>query len=84
MTKLSSCPTLNPVRARIQETARAQQLPIAYEHLGKDILSTIREETIGYGGMKIDRMLFDQFARHCPSEQCRQQGSRGRKLGTGR
>ena len=34
----------------------------AYEHLGPDILSTIREETIGYGGMKIDRMLFDRFA----------------------
>ena len=34
----------------------------AYEHLGKDILSTIREETIGAEGMKIDRMLFDRFA----------------------
>ena len=33
-----------------------------YEHLGRDILSTIREETIGYEGMKIDRMLFDRFA----------------------
>ena len=33
-----------------------------YEHLGKDILSTIREETIGAEGMKIDRMLFDRFA----------------------
>ncbi len=34
----------------------------AYEHLGPDILSTIKEETIGYEGMKIDRMLFDRFA----------------------
>jgi len=34
----------------------------AYEHLGPDILSTIRVETIGYEGMKIDRMLFDRFA----------------------
>ena len=34
----------------------------SYEHLGKDILSTIREETVGYEGMKIDRMLFDRFA----------------------
>ena len=34
----------------------------AYEHLGKDILATIRQETIGYEGMKIDRMLFDRFA----------------------
>ena len=33
-----------------------------YEHLGADILSTIRELTIGIQGMKIDRMLFDRFA----------------------
>ena len=33
-----------------------------YEHLGRDILSTIKEETIGRAGMKIDRMLFDRFA----------------------
>ena len=33
----------------------------AYEHLGADILSSVREETIGYEGMKIDRMFFDRF-----------------------
>ncbi len=33
-----------------------------YEHLGPDVLSTIRVETIGYEGMRIDRMLFDRFA----------------------
>ena len=33
-----------------------------YEYLGRDILSTIREETIGEQGMKADRMLFDRFA----------------------
>jgi type I restriction enzyme, R subunit len=32
-----------------------------YDHLGADILSTIREETIGFGGMKIDRMFFEKF-----------------------
>jgi len=32
-----------------------------YEHLGTDILSTIKEETIGYEGMKIDRMFFEKF-----------------------
>lgn len=32
-----------------------------YEHLGEDILSTIKEETIGYEGMKIDRMLYERF-----------------------
>ena len=34
----------------------------SYEHLGADILDSIHEETIGHEGMKIDRMLFDQFA----------------------
>ena len=33
-----------------------------FEFLGQDILSTIKEETIGQEGMKIDRMLFDRFA----------------------
>ncbi len=33
----------------------------AYEHLGADILATIKEETIGYDGMKIDRMFFERF-----------------------
>ncbi|HPS03326.1 MAG TPA: DEAD/DEAH box helicase family protein, partial [Candidatus Sumerlaeota bacterium] len=32
-----------------------------YEHLGADILASVREETIGFNGMKIDRMFFDQF-----------------------
>ncbi len=34
----------------------------AYQHLGADILATIKEEPVGYEGMKIDRMLFDRFA----------------------
>ena len=34
----------------------------SYEHLGKDILDTLREVTIGSEGMKIDRMFFDRFA----------------------
>lgn len=33
----------------------------AYEHLGADILSMIKEETIGLEGMKIDRMFFEKF-----------------------
>ncbi len=33
----------------------------AYEHLGSDILSIIKEETIGHEGMKIDRMFFEKF-----------------------
>ncbi len=32
-----------------------------FEHLGDDILASIKEETIGYDGMKIDRMFYQQF-----------------------
>jgi type I restriction enzyme R subunit len=32
-----------------------------YEHLGEDILATIKEETIGFEGMKIDRMFYEKF-----------------------
>lgn len=32
-----------------------------YEHLGQDILATIKEETIGVEGMKIDRMFYEKF-----------------------
>lgn len=33
----------------------------AYEHLGADLLSSIREEVIGFDGMRIDRMFFERF-----------------------
>jgi len=32
-----------------------------YEHRGADILSMVKEEAIGYEGMKIDRMFFEKF-----------------------
>jgi len=32
-----------------------------YEHLGADILSMVKEEIVGYEGMKIDRMFFEKF-----------------------
>ena len=32
-----------------------------YQHLGADILSMIKEEAIGFEGMKIDRMFFEKF-----------------------
>jgi type I restriction enzyme R subunit len=32
-----------------------------YEHLGEDIISSLKEETIGYGGMKIDRLYYEKF-----------------------
>ena len=36
-------------------------VPATYEHLGGDILSSIKEEKVGFGGMKIDRMFYQQF-----------------------
>ena len=33
----------------------------AYEHLGADIIASVKEQEIGYKGMKIDRMFFDKF-----------------------
>ena len=33
-----------------------------YEYLGPDVIETVKEETIGLQGMKIDRMYFDRFA----------------------
>jgi type I restriction enzyme R subunit len=33
----------------------------AYDHLGADILASIREEVISHEGMKIDRMFFERF-----------------------
>jgi type I restriction enzyme, R subunit len=33
----------------------------AYEHLGADIIASIKEEIIGFEGMKIDRMFFEKF-----------------------
>lgn len=32
-----------------------------YEYHGTDIIATVQEEEIGYGGMKIDRMFFEKF-----------------------
>ena len=32
-----------------------------YENLGADIIASVRVETIGYEGMKIDRMFFEKF-----------------------
>jgi len=32
-----------------------------YEHLGDDLISTLKEETIGYEGMRIDREFYAKF-----------------------
>ncbi|MCV6637694.1 DEAD/DEAH box helicase family protein [Candidatus Albibeggiatoa sp. nov. NOAA] len=33
----------------------------AYKHTDSDVILTVKEEKVGYGGMKIDRMFFRQF-----------------------
>ena len=33
----------------------------SYEHLGSDIITSLKEEAIGSGGMKIDRLYFERF-----------------------
>ena len=33
----------------------------AYEHRGTDLIASVREETIGHEGMRIDRMFFEKF-----------------------
>jgi len=32
-----------------------------YEHEGDDLILTVQEETVGYEGMKIDRMFYERF-----------------------
>jgi type I restriction enzyme R subunit len=38
-----------------------QPIDDAYEHLGEDIIASMKEEAVGPQGMKIDRMLFQKF-----------------------
>ena len=44
-----------------EEDAGADRYEGAYEHLGADILASIRVEEVGAEGMKIDRMFFERF-----------------------
>ncbi len=54
---------LPPPRARSTEEGGGQGPVVsgAYEHLGADIIASVKEETVGYEGMKIDRMFFEKF-----------------------
>jgi len=56
---------LPPPKAKVGNEGNGGQGPVvvggAYEHLGADILAMVKEETIGYEGMKIDRMFFEKF-----------------------
>lgn len=38
-----------------------QPIAGAYEHMGADIIASMKEETVGAQGMKIDRKLFEKF-----------------------
>ena len=40
-----------------------------YEHTGPDILATIKEEAIGFEGMRIDRMFFEKFEDKVKSDE---------------
>ena len=48
-------------QARISGADDTGPVDGTYEHLGADIIASVREETIGYEGMKVDRMLFEKF-----------------------
>ena len=61
-TRSSSCPVPTPARMVVMAVAQEPTLSFSFEHLGTDILSTLREVAIGSEGMKIDRMFFDRFA----------------------
>ncbi|MBU1701415.1 MAG: DEAD/DEAH box helicase family protein [Candidatus Eisenbacteria bacterium] len=55
---------LPPPKGKSGDEGEGQGLVVVggtYEHLGADILSMIKEETIGHEGMKIDRMFFEKF-----------------------
>jgi type I restriction enzyme R subunit len=41
----------------------------SYEHLGADIIKSLKEETIAYGGMKIDRLYFERFEEVIRNDQ---------------
>jgi len=46
-------------------------IPIAgaYEHMGADIIASIKEEPVGAQGMKIDRMLFEKFEERIKADE---------------
>jgi len=54
---------LPQVRKNVSENAGDYQVEriASYEHLGADILASIKEEVIGVEGMKIDRLFYEKF-----------------------
>lgn len=55
-------------RPRITTGGNAGDGPVviggSYEHLGADIIASVKEESISNEGMKIDRMFFEKFEEH--------------------
>ena len=60
---------------------RTPRVVYAYEHLGKDILSTLSEETIGTRGMKVDRMLFERFGNTVRGDETLKEGCNDQPVG---
>ena len=55
-------PRLRDAAAGTGPEASAAPAPLfGYEHLGPDAIQTVAEIPIGYGGMRVDRMLFQNF-----------------------
>ncbi|OIP44534.1 MAG: restriction endonuclease subunit R [Desulfobacterales bacterium CG2_30_60_27] len=50
-----------PRQHPLLSTSSTPSTTSTYEHLGEDLIASVREETIGYEGMKIDRMFFEHF-----------------------
>ena len=65
----------------VEPTSAVQRLLGGFQHLGPDALVTLREETVGSRGMKIDRMFFDRFADTVRGDGNVRQGCRGRPVG---
>lgn len=49
-------------------TGGVQPIAGAYEHMGADIIASMKEQPVGSQGMKIDRMLFQKFEERVKSD----------------
>ena len=54
-------PRPKPARKRAEGAPGPVEIDGTYEHLGGDIIASLKEQRIGYEGMKIDRVLFEKF-----------------------
>jgi len=54
-------PKARAVEACKGEDGDSHSVADVYEHLGDDFIASVKEEIIGYEGMKIDRLFFEKF-----------------------